>query len=1399
MSSETTPQARFEWASRIMYTIETLVDGINITAESPDSIISFNSGVIKATASNRSNSSAFFDSATNRSKDLVDETERVAWKLCLDGLTISLRPNDLDDASDASPIMEPEKGHQGSTVAYVMLDAVIQNKSDFDDGAHFGESLTDKGSLVVRLLKVHAVMHPIAFGKVADAILYFSDEFEKTATTKAKDIEAIKTNTERLMKSFGGDNTARSSSIFALEEIQMNVFVSHFGIAIPLLDNSVKDSLVQDLVQDPESLKGMFIDSEGEALPAFLIALRSATFSSNGFRNSEGRLEDLSFQFVQNFDQMKEHCFRSSSYSPRNKFVLQDIHGSVYQHIDGGLGRVSVVGSVTGFQLNVDSQLADYVNSLVAVYSSGMRRFEAFIPKPTSSPAKTEDTEGSSRVELEIDCHLTLYQGTCRLSCRRSRQNSFQVKSPRQTASLLSDSVPAGAGRRLGEPSRAFSIERSRQTSNVSAADSELAEGGEDYTDQLLHLPGVTLTLTGNAIFSGYNLAGHTLDSEDFDGSGQSKKRLNLAMIVNPSENVIHPSILSFVSDLTSKVNLRGAQERPASSVPAAPNENVLARSAQYFITFDLRIRETKISLSCLPTSKVSFNFLLAQADAFASYSPPTPDRRTTLALLSISLQNVSGALRHAFSPEDCLRAEIPEFSANFGWVDSRDDNDNPSSRWETLQFLAVIPEIKAALNIRHLQDFFLFEGLWRMPDRSPSFRKSPSGTSVDAHRLPVESNAATRRAARGTRSNVLDEKLSNLVLAFLRSTHAALRIDSLELAIDLGQAIGKLVATAKDMTAMLDIRSKWAYDRDDESSVESRSLTGSVGGVVFTFDGRLSGDGLIGRSTVSVIVHGRDADGRKGSVLRSIDVSAQLERLEVQLQYQYERILVAHVEPLRVRAVESWDGTFVVSSELSLSLDTCRAILSRKTIPTLMQVLQRVRTIVAEKSRFEVSTTGLSSVAGQVNGGTSAIAGTAAAVASDDHEDEDDADPIQGVLAQIKRLAGEAGRRLRTSVEVQTLLVVLMRFNFRDPDCGQLSLRGARLELDIDLQPGAVVGGSGGGAAGPAVAGQLSSEEAAAAGIALGVPESLTTVAFSDFLVCKCTAAKAVSPAEERAWALRDWFGFLAAQPAKSIVAIPATTASLRLKEGTRMAAGGAEAAAAAVAVLAYSFRAEFSGQIDAALHFGLYKYLQDLVALYQTSLQPPAVTATTGGRAAAARAQQQQDGPVGEEPVGGGGSGGGGSRGGGAAPSESGTDGTDDRALAGRSQPKEGSAGSATGATSAASATAAGPLPPTPAPAVLVRLGELKFDPQLKVTGDATPLEFLEWLGANNKERVPEAVLRAVAAPAAGAMAAALRRRLRAIRVVEDRRAVVVAASAAAGPGRTGGGVGGGGVGGD
>ena len=35
--------------------------------------------------------------------------------------------------------------------------------------------------------------------------------------------------------------------------------------------------------------------------------------------------------------------------------------------------------------------------------------------------------------------------------------------------------------------------------------------------------------------------------------------------------------------------------------------------------------------------------------------------------------------------------------------------------------------------------------------------------------------------------------------------------------------------------------------------------------------------------------------------------------------------------------------------------------------------------------------------------------------------------------------------------------------------------------------------------------------------------------------------------------------------------------------------------------------------------------------------------------------------------------------------------------------------------------------------------RIGEVKFDPQLKVTGDATPLELIEWLGVN-KEKVPE-----------------------------------------------------------
>ncbi|KAI9356967.1 hypothetical protein DFJ73DRAFT_958096 [Zopfochytrium polystomum] len=1377
-SAPSDPSSRPEESSisdSVLFDVQLLADGINIATSSPDSTLSFYSGVLSAAATNARGSSGSDVSAPDSSDAQVRITH-LRWKAAANGLAFALRPNDaLDSSSETSPTDptsdESSIPHQHLTVAYVLLDVAAQNtipaSANFAGLDDFIENDTLL-PLAVRINRIRSVMHPIAIGRIVDVILFFSDELEKRKSAQAKEIEAIKQNAERFFSSIGSTRPDVPRPSF-LETSRIMVSINHFGVSI-LLDEEETGVAVAD--GRPEGRQGLYLDPEGESVPALLISIRQVTFSALGFVKNRGQVQDLSFQFVTNFDQLSEFSFQAASYLPRNRLALQDISGSVYQLIKDGSGRVSVVAAIRGFQVDVDAQLADFINAILAVYSSGLSRFESIMPKSSAPPVPAE-ADPMSRTEVQFDCDLRFVEGVWKVSSRRRNGSVTPMangsKGARQM-SVISDATSSGVGptpRRLlgaeAQPRPFPSVpgyERSRQTSHFSFLDSETGEAAaEDYSDQVMHLPGLTSKLEGCLVFLGYNLVGQHSVSDSDDSK---KRRVHLTTIIHPSENTVHPSILLFVSDMLARVKFPtapgGAGDKISSAATPSDNkgsfvpQEVLDRSSQYSLTYSLQLQETKVSLSCLPVSKVVFNYVVQQADMLASYTPPSApsngtEKSSATAVVSFSLQKLSGALRHAFSPEDCLNAEIPEFSLSVGLVATKDCMpicrglmDDSASR--SIQVVMDLPTVKAALNMRHLQDFFLFQRLWTMPSTSP-LREYPTASSsardgqtgrtdspiVTASRfLPtiglIEATLTTSEEHVGPPMSAKSQ-----LLGFLDGLHTAISVKSFLLAVDVGQAIGKTVAAIDSLMLSGDV-----FPQEKGTLLSPvRRVRGSIGSIKLVSEGRFSGDALAERLSVSaeILPSGTRVDGR-------------ITRIELQLQYQYERILIAEVIPVSIQLVETWSPELVsvISTTFLLTIDNCRAIVSRRTVPTFLHMMQTIVALIEEKRNTDTSSPMPSPMLPNAllhgsKGLTSMPEVSSAGVHTGDElkgltsqaeksklptdnvlprsnsrssEDEDHATKTS-LLEQIRAATGSSCKSLKVLVDVKALQAVLMRYNFRDPECGIATAKAVKLGMEIDFTGGTDVGAAATPGAGPApltgyvvgpaavatsaqkvpppvapvttVGGDESAESAQPSASSKpprkNRPQSTTTAVIGGLALTKCTA-RTITPTEERGWTMVEWFAFLGSSPSRVIVAVPAVSVNLKVEEWVRLAMGskgsssaglknvassvgslatlgvlaasnpdnggsGAKGTTSASAslpptvpvggggggdapaqstlvqgragveqVVEFWFRSDFGGPIDLALNFGLYKYLQDLVAFYQTALK----SKRTGGAGA-------------------------------------------------------------------------------------------------------------------------------------------------------------------------------------
>ncbi|KAJ3333901.1 hypothetical protein HDU76_001382 [Blyttiomyces sp. JEL0837] len=1149
------PRAEFNYQFRFS------VGGIDIRAVGPFADLKFNSGQFSGCLSSTSDSS----------DDLKREH---SWNVAANGLSISF----VDNVRTAEKTRDVP-----AALAYIIIDFVIKNQVNRDE-FDYNPTLSLE-ALNVKLTKIHAVVHPMAIGKVIDTILFFSQKIKKANLTKATEMSAIKLNTESFLSSFNAKVKHTESSSFFDNKL-LFVQIDHFGVSIPLY------------VDDP-SLGPTDRMVATDLSPAFLLSLRQIKFYSERFVRNEGKVGEICLQFVPEFDPTNDQSFYVSSYRSHNRVMLEGISGVVIQTVKDGGGILQINASIKGFLLEVDPKLADYVNLLIIIFARGRERVISVMP--TTAPERDgfygqePSNDGNNKVALDVSCQFEFYSGRLKVAAPRPRKASVIANSP---------SVARFA--------------HYRQTSNSTAQDLEV----DCYNDQIFNLPGVSLSIEGNVL----------LGSGSQNASDAGEHHLRISQTIHSSENLIHPSILLFFSDVLPKINVNQSTKselEPKTDQTAIQSPSISAFSFERLhLTYLLRLRQTKINLSCQPVAKVIFNYYVEQADLLVAFQPRQAKNVDEGKMaVTLNFTNLSSSLRHVFSPEDCLKADIPQLTLNTSMQDSK------NGRKTT--FEVHLPDINLNLNIRHLQDFFLFQRLWTMkPSTPPTVEVSASATAAFS-----DSTFGSLLSAffRMPLSHKPIEEVS-----FSDSIHSVIHMSKLNVVTDLSQAIGKSVLNLEEFFATFDL--SW-----NANVFTHRAALFSISSITVKSDGRVSGDANVSSLVLWVIGNNPSLNLGTPDILVS-KVHASTGKIKAQVQYQYERIMIFECSPTTGKLLDR-AAHGEISTDFKVIIDQVKVIISRRTMPTFLQLVSKVSEIITEKRLLDLPTSPLGSPI----------------VTRRRLEDPPIGEPHRREALPFLNII--TSNRMKLDVQINSTQVIFMRYNFRDPDCAQILSKQIRLFLEVEPSKQSLV--------------------------------ETSIIDLGGFTIKKSTT-KTITPVEERMWVPEEWFSFMTSSPCKNVVTVPASNLALTTESVDK--------------VVEYSFKSDFDGQIDVALNFGLYKYLQDLAQLYQTAFSPanePAdaegtksvspvsnvsfATATDAGVATAEKVDKKATNSVG---------------------------------------------GASTTLLSPASKEfQEAPSTPVDAPVRFVRKGEMKFDPQLKVTGEATPWELVEWLGVN-KERIPEGI---------------------------------------------------------
>ncbi|KAI0829807.1 hypothetical protein BC628DRAFT_1477689 [Trametes gibbosa] len=733
--------------------------------------------------------------------------------------------------------------------------------------------------LEVAVAKAHAVMQPSSIGELGDFIDHLQAEVLIRKEQRASELEEFKEKTRSLMRTLDvkiGEQAASEKSL--LELYTMSLVISHVGVAFPL-------SLTRDL-QMPRS------GSQDDAsVRAFLFSIKSISFASNLGENGQASMTNFAFQFVSRFRQGVPADFSGESHKTRNRLLYPDMTAEARSERIAGSRRVSIAAQVSGFILDVDSTIPDFISSLLDVYRRGKDRVERLSggasrlsPSTESVPHidPTPEAHYGALPTSNILASLTFASGKVRM---HSKESSSQHR-----RGVLSTLV---YGR------------------------------GEDMTAaEEFNLPVVSVWGEFRATPAVYKLVNSAQPSEP--------STLVFKSTIHSSQNTLRPSLLLFLAEIMTRVeghmrssNWKGPQAspgpRPYSLPPAiAPTEELPARIPQadpvssMKISFSLRIDQSKLHFTCRPDANVIAGLYWESGGFIINISPGA--RRVSF---TGTVGGLTVALKHGFLSEDCVRLDARNLNFSMAFARVQPTQGRISSSIS----IVLDTEFSGGIRFSRLQDVLCFKAVWL--DRIPAFTGAGS-TPSDRPSNPPSALLAPQP------SIAVKQELTTAVL---------LRFRRVELDVDLGQSISNIKLTLDDAlfrTKITEVLSELSLSIEQFTIVASGNLSGHADLPNFQFQ-------TIRRNNSH---HAKEAGGRM------LDLSMTTGVFIVKLDSEFHELIQYRAEPISVYIYDDWSR---VSSDITaddrhvhlnfiVSGSDVLAIMTVGTIPKLVSYVNKFR-----------------------------------------------------------------------------------------------------------------------------------------------------------------------------------------------------------------------------------------------------------------------------------------------------------------------------------------------------------------------------------------------------------------------------------------------------------------------
>ncbi|KAG2364907.1 hypothetical protein BDR07DRAFT_1557955 [Suillus spraguei] len=625
------------------------------------------------------------------SSDLV-----IAWQIRLCDLALSLAPR-------ADVVSRETTFNRNHRSAFLIVD--LRARGDIH-------------RLEFRVPKIHAVMQPSSIGEIGDFLDHQQAELLIRRDQRAAELAAFKEKTRSVLKTFdvGTSEASRDQRPSWFSEHTIDVVIHEIGVAFPL-------SLEQTLELPRTSSR------DGPSVRAFLFAVRRIKFSAQRGEAGEMSTKDLPSYF---FRQSSSEDFAADKHRSRNQLVYPYMTARLRSDTSLLSRHIWFSGDVSGFILDLDSNIPDYIFSLIDVYRQGrerMIRIAASLPRTTISHA-----------DLARDD----------VSPQGGQQD------------VSASSIFANMVFQSGEV-HVYSDAKSTQASPL---------GTHQSLDSQLRPEQETLKLPVVSVLVEYRAS----------GVRTSPAVLIFKSTIHSSQNTLRPSLLPFMTEIVDYVQLRlrktsrgntlliapsPAEDEPSPLLTSSRLENLSEASSSLQITFSLRIDKSTLELTCHPDVNVAAALRWESGGFLMNISPGAHN----LTLMG-SVDGLTIGLKHGFLSDDCVNIAARNLAFFLAFTKNEDRTGNIDNT-----------DISGGVRFSRLQDVLCFKAVWL--DRIPLF--AAEHASSDKSRPPTVSSLVA--------TPVVKQEVTTVLIIRIRQIHLEVDLGQSisNVALDLQSAVTRM------------------------------------------------------------------------------------------------------------------------------------------------------------------------------------------------------------------------------------------------------------------------------------------------------------------------------------------------------------------------------------------------------------------------------------------------------------------------------------------------------------------------------------------------------------------------------------------------------------------------------